>query len=62
MFSALTTYLKETRAEIDHITWPTQRQTVIYTVLVIVLSVVIGTYLGILDAGLTRGLNMFLTR
>lgn len=62
MFSSLTTYLKETRAEVDHITWPTQRQTVIYTVLVILLSVIIGVYLGVLDAGLTRGLNWFLAR
>jgi preprotein translocase SecE subunit len=62
MFSSLTTYLKETRAEVDHITWPTQRQTVIYTTLVILLSVAIGTYLGVLDSFLTQGLNWFLTR
>jgi preprotein translocase SecE subunit len=62
MLSSLTTYLKETRAEVDHFTWPTQRQTVIYTALVIVLSVVIGAYLGFLDAGLTRALDWYLSR
>jgi preprotein translocase SecE subunit len=55
----LVTYLKETRAELDHITWPTQQQTIIYTGLVIALSVAIGIYLGALDAFLAWALNTF---
>lgn len=57
--NSLITYFKETRAELDHITWPTQRQTLIFTVLVIALSVLIGVYLGLLDFGFTWLLNTY---
>lgn len=57
--NTLITYLKETRAELDHITWPTQQQTVVYTVLVIALSLVVGAYLGLLDGVFTWVLNTF---
>lgn len=60
MLTNLVTYLKETRAELDHITWPTQRQTLVFTVLVIALSVVIGVYLGLLDFGFTWLLNNYI--
>lgn len=52
-------YLRDTRGELSHVSWPTQRQTIIYTVLVIVLSIVTGIYLGLLDFGFTEALNLF---
>ncbi|MFZ2593682.1 MAG: preprotein translocase subunit SecE [Minisyncoccia bacterium] len=58
--NGLIQYFKETRAELDHVTWPTQRQTVIYTTLVIALSLIIGVYLSVLDYGLTFGLDRFI--
>jgi preprotein translocase subunit SecE len=60
MFSKLATYLRETRGEITHISWPTRRQVVLYTALVAVLSLATAAYLGILDALLTRGLGILL--
>lgn len=60
--NGLIAYLKETRTEIAHITWPTQRQTMVYTLLVVALSVVVGAYLGVLDSFFTKGLNWFLSR
>ena len=42
-------YLQDTRAELRHVAWPTQAQTIVYTVLVIVLSVFIALYLGLFD-------------
>lgn len=58
--NGLIQYFKETRAELDHVTWPTQSQTIIYTTLVIVLSVIVGIYLSALDYGLTFGLDKYL--
>jgi preprotein translocase subunit SecE len=57
--SALIQYLRETRAELDHITWPTRKQTLIFTVLVVLFSVFVGVYLGLLDFGFARLLDMY---
>jgi preprotein translocase subunit SecE len=42
-------YLKETKAEMKHVTWPTTRQAVIYTILVIGVTIVIAAFLGYFD-------------
>ena len=52
-------YLKDTYAEIKHVSWPTNRQTIIYTVLVVVVSVLASMYLGLFDTVFLKGLNWF---
>ncbi|MSU56052.1 MAG: preprotein translocase subunit SecE [Candidatus Taylorbacteria bacterium] len=47
--SRLTTYFKETQAELKHVTWPTRKQAIMYTVVVIVISLVTAAYLGAFD-------------
>lgn len=42
-------YLREVRAEMKHVSWPTRRQTISYTVVVIALSLVTAVYLGLFD-------------
>lgn len=42
-------YLKDVRAEMRHVTWPTRRQAIVYTGVVIVVSLVTAGYLGIWD-------------
>lgn len=42
-------YVKDTRAELDHVSWPTQKQTIIFTTLVIVISILTALYLGAFD-------------
>ena len=56
------TYLRDTKSELKHVSWPTQRQTIIYTTIVIVLSIVTALYLGALDFGFTKGLDYILFR
>jgi preprotein translocase subunit SecE len=53
-------YLSDTRGELKHVSWPTQRQTMIYTTLVIVLSIVTALYLGALDYLFGRGLDFLI--
>lgn len=43
-------YLKETKMELRHVNWPTKKQALGYTALVIGLSVLVGIYLGVFDA------------
>lgn len=45
----LLTYIREVRAELSHVSWPTPRQAMLYTALVVVISVIVSAYLGLLD-------------
>jgi len=47
--SKLITYFKETRAELKHVAWPTRKQAVTYTLVVIVISLITAAYLGFFD-------------
>lgn len=53
-------YLKDTRAEMKHVSWPTKYQTVSYTILVIILSVVVALLLGAFDAVFRKALEIVL--
>jgi preprotein translocase subunit SecE len=53
----LFTYLRETRAEMSHVSWPTRTQTIVYTVFVSLLSVGISLYLGAADYFFTSALT-----
>lgn len=50
-------YLKDTRAELRHVAWPTRLQTVLYTAFVIGLSLFFAAYLGFFDYVFTTGLS-----
>lgn len=54
-------YLKDTKAEVKHVSWPTQRQAMVFTALVIVFSVVVAILLGFADFIFTEGLNWFIS-
>jgi len=42
-------YLREVRAEMKHVSWPTRSQTVVYTIVVVAVSLVTAAYLGLWD-------------
>lgn len=46
-------FLKEVREELSKVAWPTREQTLRYTVLVIIVAVAVGLFLGGLDYLLT---------
>ena len=58
---SFTQYIKDTKVELKHVAWPTQTQTIIYTILVIGISILISLYIGFFDFLFTRGLDEFLT-
>jgi preprotein translocase subunit SecE len=47
--SKITEYFKDTKAELKHVIWPSRSQTIYYTIFVILLSALVGYYLGIFD-------------
>lgn len=46
---SVTSYFKEVRAEMKHVSWPTRRQAAVYTAVVIGISLAVAIYLGVLD-------------
>ncbi len=42
-------YFKQVRAELRHVSWPSRRQTTVFTVVVVAVSLVTAVYLGLLD-------------
>lgn len=42
-------YLRDVRAELRHVSWPTKSQTINYTIIVLLVSVATGVFLGVLD-------------
>lgn len=52
-------FLKEVREELAKVAWPSREQTIRYTVLVIIVAVAVGAFLGGLDYILT-GITAYL--
>ncbi len=49
IFTKISTYIKESLAEMKKVTWPTKKETQQYSILVLVISIVVALYLGLLD-------------
>ena len=47
-------FLKEVREELGKVAWPTREQTIRYSILVIIVAVAVGVFLGGLDFILTK--------
>lgn len=50
-------YLKDTRAELRHVAWPTRTQTILYTFFVAAISILTALYLGFFDFLFTSTLS-----
>ena len=59
--SKLSNYLHDTAAEMKHVSWPTQTQTIVYTVLVIVISALVAVFLGAFDYLFTQLLDIVIS-
>ncbi len=55
--SRLSNYILETKEEMKHVSWPTTRQTYLFTALVIVISIGVAVYLGFFDYLFSLGLK-----
>ena len=53
----LAQYIKDTRSELNHVAWPTRVQTLVYTILVVAISILVSLYLGLFDFLFTTGLG-----
>jgi len=53
-------YIQETRGELKHVSWPTRRQTLQFTGLVVLLSVIVALLLGLFDYIFAEILKLFI--
>lgn len=50
-------FLKETRAELAKVVWPTRRRTFRLTIIVIIVTIIFGAFIAGVDHGLNKGLQ-----
>lgn len=60
VFEKVKQFLKEAKAELKKVTWPTPKQTLASTSVVIVVVVIISVFLGIVDFGLSKIIRLAL--
>jgi preprotein translocase subunit SecE len=53
-------FLKEVRQEVRKVTWPTKAETIRYSVMVVVASLIVAAYLGGMDYIVTNILERFI--
>jgi len=57
---SITDYIRDTKAEVRHVVWPTRSQTIAYTVAVVVLSLGVAILLGASDSFFSALLKKFI--
>jgi len=56
----LINYIKETKGEFRHVSWPTKSQSIWFTVIVIAISLFVAFYLGFFDYIFSLGIKKFI--
>ena len=55
-------FFREVRIELKKVTWPSRKETIAATGMVIILSVLVAFFLGLLDVGLSKAVGLILKR
>ena len=58
----VTEYVREVKTELAKVVWPSRRETIKMTVIVIIFSLIVAVFLGAIDLGLTKLIESFFTR
>ncbi|HEY8108691.1 MAG TPA: preprotein translocase subunit SecE [Patescibacteria group bacterium] len=53
-------FLKEVRAELSKVTWPSRSRTLRLTTIVVIVTILFGAFMGVVDYGLNEGLQAVL--
>ncbi|MBW1823954.1 MAG: preprotein translocase subunit SecE [Deltaproteobacteria bacterium] len=60
MFEKFKLFLKEVKAELKKVVWPTRKDTIASTSVVVILVLIIAASLGLVDFGLSRVIRLIL--
>ncbi len=61
-FGQVKDFFREVRIELKKVTWPSRKETIAATVMVVFLSVLVAFFLGLLDIGLAKAVGTILKR
>jgi len=53
-------YIKETKGELVHVNWPSRRESIIFTIVVIIVSIITSVFLGFFDLVFSKLLNLII--
>jgi preprotein translocase subunit SecE len=53
-------YFRESKEELEKVTWPTRQETIRYSILVVAISVIMGAFFAGLDWALNLGLEQLI--
>lgn len=56
------TYLKNVRGEMKHVVWPTPRQAILHTFIILLISAGVAVFIGVLDYLLTSLVGLLVTQ
>lgn len=56
----LFTYLKNVQGELKHVVWPTPRQAILHTFVILAISAFVAVFIGILDYLLTGAVGLLI--
>ena len=56
----LINYIKDVRGELKHVSWPTKKQSIWFTIVVIIVSLATAFFLGFFDFVFSLGLDEFI--
>ncbi len=60
MFEKFKLFLKEVKSELKKVVWPTRKDTIASTSVVVILVLIIAAFLGLVDFGLSRVIRLIL--
>jgi preprotein translocase subunit SecE len=60
MYEKIVQFLKEAKVELKKVTWPTPKQTLASTSVVIIVVILVSIFLGIVDFGLAKVIRLVL--
>jgi preprotein translocase subunit SecE len=60
MFDKIKNFLKEVRLELTKVTWTTREELIYSTIVVIVVSIILSIFVGVIDLGLSNLASMLL--
>lgn len=60
--SSVVKYFREAYSELRKVTWPSQKDTIMYSSIVLILSLSTAIVIGGLDLGLTKGLEFLISK
>jgi preprotein translocase subunit SecE len=60
MFEKVKQFIKEVKSELKKVVWPTRKDTIASTSVVVILVLIIALFLGLVDFGLSRVIRVIL--